>query len=295
LTKRWIHREDLIPGLDDIHQYVTYDEVQDRNEGKKKKVIKLDDNKGKEKDSPYKPPENLTIRLSKIAMPELQPKARPSPSVSARPSSMVQTSSKPSDWKNKPHQQALASNQTQSQNQNQIKPNKQPQRRRSEERISSSSKPQSSKPPTGGKPGKLMKMNNISMNEAPSPKPALNSSHRPQGTGSPYSPQPPGGFRPQGSPQGPFPGQGPYGPSAGGSPVQPKPSSAGWKPSGTPSPSTQPAKPQQQQPTPAQGSSNAQGQQPTPDLATIGSMLGQFAINSISNLAHKAQEKVGKR
>ena len=53
----------------ELSQYVHYDKNPTPG---KKRIIKLDDDDGKDK---YKPPENLTVYLSKIPMPELQPKA----------------------------------------------------------------------------------------------------------------------------------------------------------------------------------------------------------------------------
>lgn len=54
---------------EELHQYVLYDTIQKKGP----KRINLDDNeKNKNK---YTPPNSLTIHLSKISMPELQPKA----------------------------------------------------------------------------------------------------------------------------------------------------------------------------------------------------------------------------
>lgn len=64
---------------EELHQYVKYDE--DKASGNKgPRVIKLDDRPSNpsNKDISYRPPTTLTIHLSKIPMPELQPKAKPS-------------------------------------------------------------------------------------------------------------------------------------------------------------------------------------------------------------------------
>lgn len=53
---------------EELHQYVLYDTIQKKGP----KRINLDDDKNKNK---YTPPNSLTIHLSKISMPELQPKA----------------------------------------------------------------------------------------------------------------------------------------------------------------------------------------------------------------------------
>lgn len=67
-TKRIRHKNGL---EEELHQYVRYDSEQPTSIGKKgPRVIKLDDDSG----SGYKPPESLTIYLSKIPMPELEPK-----------------------------------------------------------------------------------------------------------------------------------------------------------------------------------------------------------------------------
>jgi len=65
-----IHRLLLFTGLSEeaeLHQYVLYD-TQEGRKGPRR--INLDD-KMKNK---YAPPQNLTVHLSKISMPELQPK-----------------------------------------------------------------------------------------------------------------------------------------------------------------------------------------------------------------------------
>jgi hypothetical protein len=59
----------------ELHQYVLYDTVTPGTKGPRR--INLDDNdksKGKNK---YTPPNSLIIHLSKIPMPELQPKTKP--------------------------------------------------------------------------------------------------------------------------------------------------------------------------------------------------------------------------
>ena len=75
-TKRIRHKA----GVDDeLHQYVQYDMANSSNPSERKgpRIIKLDDN-AEERDR-YKPPENLTVHLSKIDMPELQPKSKTKP------------------------------------------------------------------------------------------------------------------------------------------------------------------------------------------------------------------------
>jgi hypothetical protein len=69
---------------DELHQYVTMEDA--KPEKKAPKVIKLDDDSKKKKEKEYKPPQTVTVHLSKIAMPELQPKA-PSSSKSSPSSS----------------------------------------------------------------------------------------------------------------------------------------------------------------------------------------------------------------
>lgn len=61
----------LFEGLDEeegLHQYVLYDQKERR---KGPRIINLDD----EKKNKYAPPKSLIVHLSKISMPELQPKA----------------------------------------------------------------------------------------------------------------------------------------------------------------------------------------------------------------------------
>ena len=70
---------------DELHQYVTMEDA--KPEKKAPKVIKLDDDPKKKKEKEYKPPQTVTVHLSKIPMPELQPKA---PSSSRPPSSSSQ-------------------------------------------------------------------------------------------------------------------------------------------------------------------------------------------------------------
>ena len=62
-----------VSGLDEeegLHQYVLYDQ---KDPKKGPRVINLDDDDKKK----YAPPKNLTVHLSKIAMPELQPPKSP--------------------------------------------------------------------------------------------------------------------------------------------------------------------------------------------------------------------------
>jgi hypothetical protein len=60
----------------ELYQYVVYDTQPEPSKGPR--VIKLDGpSKGKGKDA-YAPPESLTVHLSKISMPELEPKVDPS-------------------------------------------------------------------------------------------------------------------------------------------------------------------------------------------------------------------------
>ncbi|KDR80558.1 hypothetical protein GALMADRAFT_61532 [Galerina marginata CBS 339.88] len=65
-TKRIRHKAGLADD-EDLHQYVLYD-TQEAKKGPKR--INLDD----EAKNKYAPPKNLTVHLSKISMPELQPK-----------------------------------------------------------------------------------------------------------------------------------------------------------------------------------------------------------------------------
>ncbi|TFK39976.1 hypothetical protein BDQ12DRAFT_681557 [Crucibulum laeve] len=69
-TKRIRHRAGLSDD-EELHQYVLYDTVETK---KGPKRIVLDDTADKAKNK-YKPPESLAVHLSKISMPELQPKA----------------------------------------------------------------------------------------------------------------------------------------------------------------------------------------------------------------------------
>ncbi|EDR14637.1 uncharacterized protein LACBIDRAFT_305473 [Laccaria bicolor S238N-H82] len=68
-TKRIRHKAGLSEE-EELHQYVLYDTIQSK---KGPRRINLDDD-GKNKNK-YTPPNSLTIHLSKISMPELQPKA----------------------------------------------------------------------------------------------------------------------------------------------------------------------------------------------------------------------------
>jgi len=63
------------PGLEDeeFHQYVLYDTASTGPKGPKR--INLDDSDKGKGINDYTPPTSLTIHLSKIPMPELQPKA----------------------------------------------------------------------------------------------------------------------------------------------------------------------------------------------------------------------------
>jgi hypothetical protein len=58
-----------------LHQYVLYDT---KPEKKGPRIINLDDNDKNKNKNKYVPPNSLTIHLSKIPMPELQPKAQQS-------------------------------------------------------------------------------------------------------------------------------------------------------------------------------------------------------------------------
>lgn len=57
---------------DELYQYVLYDT--ERQKGPRR--INLDDDNHNRNMDKYKPPSNLTIHLSKIPMPELQPKTQ---------------------------------------------------------------------------------------------------------------------------------------------------------------------------------------------------------------------------
>lgn len=81
---------------DNLHQYVQYDAPASRasktaSTGRKgPKIIKLDDEEtpSKGKKSEYKPPDSIVVYLSKIPMPELQPKVN----LSTKPSSFGESS-----------------------------------------------------------------------------------------------------------------------------------------------------------------------------------------------------------
>lgn len=60
---------------EELHQYVTMEDAKPEKKGPK--IIKLDEGP-KKKEKEYKPPQTVIVHLSKIPMPELQPKARPS-------------------------------------------------------------------------------------------------------------------------------------------------------------------------------------------------------------------------
>ncbi|KAI8974595.1 hypothetical protein BD414DRAFT_498155 [Trametes punicea] len=104
-TKRLRHKSGLAED-EELYQYVIYDTRQGSTGRKGPKRINLDDpdpkNKGKEQDK-YAPPTSLTIHLSKIDMPELQPKAasgsgrRPSETGAASPSPVAAPLSEFSD------------------------------------------------------------------------------------------------------------------------------------------------------------------------------------------------------
>ena len=63
-------------GDPDIHQYVEYDTNEGVASRKGPRIINLDD-KERGKNKEYAPPKSLTIHLSKIDMPELQPRGTP--------------------------------------------------------------------------------------------------------------------------------------------------------------------------------------------------------------------------
>ncbi|KAF8631893.1 hypothetical protein AX15_002154 [Amanita polypyramis BW_CC] len=68
-AKRLRHKNGL--GDDELHQYVLYDT--ERQKGPR--IINLDDDNHNRNKDKYKPPSSLIVHLSKIPMPELQPKA----------------------------------------------------------------------------------------------------------------------------------------------------------------------------------------------------------------------------
>ncbi|KAI0351868.1 hypothetical protein OH77DRAFT_1438977 [Trametes cingulata] len=78
-TKRLRHKSGVAED-EELHQYVIYDTHQGSPKSKGPKRINLDDpdpkSKGKDK-AKYAPPTSLTVHLSKIDMPELQPKVSP--------------------------------------------------------------------------------------------------------------------------------------------------------------------------------------------------------------------------
>lgn len=67
LSYLYILRSNLGLSEEELHQYVLYD-TEDQKKGPRR--INLDD----DPKNKYAPPKNLTIHLSKISMPELQPK-----------------------------------------------------------------------------------------------------------------------------------------------------------------------------------------------------------------------------
>jgi len=73
---------------EELQQYVRWEDMKPKGP----KVIKLDNPEGKKE---YKPPQTINIHLSKIPMPELQPKAPPKPSLSPLQES---SSSGPMSW-----------------------------------------------------------------------------------------------------------------------------------------------------------------------------------------------------
>ncbi|KAJ7078862.1 hypothetical protein B0H15DRAFT_954281 [Mycena belliarum] len=91
-TKRIRHKA----GLDEeMHQYVLYDTQQRKGP----KRINLDDtDKAKSK---YAPPESLTVHLSKIAMPELQPQVKNTPEAAPSPKKDKKEQKKREDAKRK--------------------------------------------------------------------------------------------------------------------------------------------------------------------------------------------------
>lgn len=74
-----------IPGLEEeseLHQYVAYDTVKPNGTKGPRRINLDDDPKGKNK---YSPPNSLIIHLSKIPMPELQPKPAAKTSIPTEP------------------------------------------------------------------------------------------------------------------------------------------------------------------------------------------------------------------
>lgn len=82
-VKRLRHQSGLDQGDDALYHYVL-DESQITRKGKKApRVINLDDTNPKDKMKNYKPPSSISIHLSKIPMPELEPRPVPkSPNLS---------------------------------------------------------------------------------------------------------------------------------------------------------------------------------------------------------------------
>ncbi|KAI0763834.1 hypothetical protein BD413DRAFT_202538 [Trametes elegans] len=76
-TKRLRHKSGVAED-EELHQYVVYDTHTAGRKGPRRINLNDPDPKGKGKDADkYAPPTNLTVHLSKIDMPELQPKASP--------------------------------------------------------------------------------------------------------------------------------------------------------------------------------------------------------------------------
>ncbi|KAF8170263.1 hypothetical protein K438DRAFT_1614343 [Mycena galopus ATCC 62051] len=97
-VKRIRHKAGL---EDELHQYVLYDtQVQ-----KGPKRINLDDTPAKAK-AKYAPPESLTVHLSKIPMPELQPQAKKPPPPPALPDSRPVLETKESKKEQKKREEA---------------------------------------------------------------------------------------------------------------------------------------------------------------------------------------------
>lgn len=82
---------------EELFQYVTMEDAKPEKSGPK--VINLDDGNKKKKEKEYRPPQTLTVHLSKIPMPELQPKARPSTKPSPTPATSSESSSSFLPWK----------------------------------------------------------------------------------------------------------------------------------------------------------------------------------------------------
>ncbi|KAG8827267.1 hypothetical protein FRB91_009764 [Serendipita sp. 411] len=68
---------------EELYQYVSMEDKKPENDGPK--IIKLDGGSSKKKEKEYRPPQAITVHLSKIPMPELQPKAPESSKASNSP------------------------------------------------------------------------------------------------------------------------------------------------------------------------------------------------------------------